>query len=294
LEKLIKLFSKDKPKEVITEEEIDSFIDMWKDTGWIDEDEHEKIKSILEFDDITVEEIMTPRVKIDAINTDMTIEKAITYYLSHTHTRIPVYNWTIDKIDYFITSRDLVREVKHWNLSRKLSEIKLRNVLKVPLNQSISVLLESLQKAHKTMSIVVDEYGWVAGLVTIEDIIEQVFGDIRDETDKEAEEFIKVWEDYVRVESDVLIEDVLDEFNLKLEDIWLDNKEFDGETVSYIITHILDRFPKAWEIIDFDVKSNNETWKLSMTILDINDVKIWKVDVKLKLKAKSWKLKAES
>jgi CBS domain containing-hemolysin-like protein len=98
-----------------------------------------------------------------------------------------------------MTSRDFVKEVRLWNLNKKLRELKLRNVQKVPLNQSISVLLESLQNAHKTMSIVVDEYGWVAGLVTIEDIIEQVFWDIRDETDQEAEEFIKVGKDYVRV-----------------------------------------------------------------------------------------------
>jgi CBS domain containing-hemolysin-like protein len=217
----------------------------------------------------------------------MTIEKATTYYLSHTHTRIPVYNWTIDKIDYFITGRDLIKEVKYWNSNKKLSEIKLRNVLKVPLNQSISVLLESLQKAHKTIAIVVDEYGWVAGLVTIEDIIEQVFWDIIDETDKEVEEFIKVWEDYVRVESEVLIEDVLDEFDLTLEDIWLDDKEFDWETISYVITHILDRFPNIWEIIEFDVKTSKWIWKLNMEILWVENAKIWKVDVKLELKVKN-------
>ncbi|MDR2640830.1 MAG: CBS domain-containing protein [Candidatus Peribacteria bacterium] len=70
--------------------------------------------------------------------------------------------------------------------------MKLKEVLKVPLNQSISVLLNNLQKSYKTMAIVVDEYGGVAGLVTIEDIIEEVFGEIRDETDKESEEFIKM------------------------------------------------------------------------------------------------------
>jgi CBS domain containing-hemolysin-like protein len=154
------------------------------------------------------------------------------------------------------------------------------------------MLLESLQQAHKTMSIVVDEYGWVAGLVTIEDIIEQVFWDIRDETDKEAEEFIKVWKDHVRVESDVLIEDVLDEFNLTLEDIWLDNKEFNWETVSYIITHILDRFPNTWEIIDFDVKVNELIWKLSMEILSVENAKIWKINVKFIQKKELWSKKS--
>ena len=286
-EKIVRIFSKDKPIEEITEEEIGSFIDMWKETGWLEEHEHEKIKSILEFDDITVEEIMTPRVRIDAISIDMTVEKAIIYYLSHTHTRIPVYDWTIDKIDYFISGRDLLREVRLWNLDKKIWEIKLRRVLKVPLNQSISVLLDTLQNAHKTMSIIVDEYGWVSWLVTIEDIIEQVFWDIRDETDEEAEEFIKVWNDYVRVESDVLIEDVLSEFDLDLEDIWLDHREFDWETLSFIITHMLEWFPSAWEIINFNICWEGKTGILSLKVLDINNAKIWKVDVKI-IKNKLW------
>jgi CBS domain containing-hemolysin-like protein len=219
---------------------------------------------------------------MDAMNINLTIEKAITYLLSHTHTRIPVYTWTIDKIDYFVTSRDLMKEVIAWNGEKKLFELKLKEVLKVPLNQSVSMLLESLQKSYKTMAMVVDEYGWVAGLVTIEDIIEQVFWEIRDETDKESEEFIKVGENGVLVESGVLIEDVLYEFDLALENIWLDEKEFDGETVSYIITHVLNRFPKAWETIGFDVK-NSHKWdgKLIMKVLDVvDDSKIWKVDVK--------------
>lgn len=282
LDKLIKLFSKDKPKEMITEEEIDSFIDIWKESGGMDEDTHGRIKSILEFDDILVAEVMTPRIKMDAMNINLSVEKAMTYFLSHTHTRIPIYTWTIDKIDYFITSRDLMKEVRAWNANKKLFEIKLKEVLKVPSNQSISMLLESLKKSYKTMAIVIDEYGWVAWLVTIEDVIEEVFGKIRDETDKESEEFIKVGENSALVESEVLIEDVLKEFDLDLEEIWLDEKDFDGETISYAITHILDRFPETWEIISFDVNSAIKwTWKLTMKVLDVyNDAKIWKVDVK--------------
>jgi CBS domain containing-hemolysin-like protein len=91
-EKITKIFSKDRIKQAMTEEEIDSFIEAGKESGGIDEDEHERIKSILEFDDITVEEIMVPRVKMDAMNVDLTVEKAMTYFLSHTHTRIPVYS----------------------------------------------------------------------------------------------------------------------------------------------------------------------------------------------------------
>lgn len=283
IEILIKIFSGSKQVEQMSEEEIESFIDMWKQSWWLDDKEHEKIKKVLEFDEITVEEIMTPRVKIDAISSDYTVKEALEFYLSHTHSRIPVYTDTIDKIDHFITSRDLVNEVYKWNLDKKLSDLNLKQVLKVPLNQSIDKLMETFQKSHKIMAIIIDEYGWVSWLITMEDIIEEVFWEIRDETDKEAEEFIKIWKNSIRVESDVLIEDILKKFDLELPDIWLDKKEFDGETLSYIITHVLGWFPKKDQIISFDIK--DEEWNinesLSLKVLSIENHTIWKVDVRI-------------
>ncbi len=283
MEILIKLFSGKQKVEQITEEEIESFIDMWKNSWGLEEHEHEKIKSILEFDETTVEEIMTPRVKIEAISDEITVKEAMDFFLSHTHSRIPVYHETIDKIDYFLTSRDLIKEFYNWNLDKKISETQLKEVLKVPLNQSIAKLMETFQKAHKIMAIIIDEYGWVSGLITMEDIIEEVFWEIRDETDKEAEEFIKIWKNSIRVESDVLIEDVLEKFELELEDIGLDQKEFDWENLSYVITHKLERFPNTWEIITFDIKSDREDKKeiLSLKVLSIDNAKIGKVDIRI-------------
>lgn len=284
MEMLIKVFSWKQTKNIITDEEIESFIDMWKKSWGLDHNEHEKIKSILEFDDTLVEEIMTPRVKIDAVSSDMTVWEAIEYYLSHTHTRLPVYNETIDKIDYFLTARDLIREFKDWNNDKKISEIKLRRVLKVPSNQSLTKLLQTFQNSNKILAILIDEYGWVSWLVTVEDIIEQVFWEIRDETDRESEEFIKIWNDEIRVESDVLIEDILEKFELELENIWLDHREFDWETLSYVITHELEWFPTNWEILNFDIF--DQDWKetdkmISFKIIDINNARIWKIDVRV-------------
>ena len=278
---IVKIFSRWAHVETISEEEIESFIDMWRDKWWIDDDEHEKIKSILDFDDTTVEEVMTPRVKIDALDIDMTVSEAMDFYLNHTHSRIPVFTDTIDKIDYYLTGRDLIRELNYWNKDKKLSEIKLKKVLKVPLTQSIQKLFETLQWAHRTMSIIIDEYGWVSGLVTMEDIIEQVFWEIRDETDKESEEFIKNGKNSFIVESDVLIEEVLYKFDLELSDIGLDEKEFDWETLSYVITHLLEWFPSNWEIIKFDIKNEDEDVgeTLFFKVLSIDNAKIGQVDV---------------
>jgi CBS domain containing-hemolysin-like protein len=142
--------------------------------------------------------------------------------------------------------------------------------------------METFQKAHKIMAIIIDEYGWVSWLITMEDIIEEVFWEIRDETDKEADEFVKLWKNSLRVESDVLIEDILSKFNLELEEIWLDEREFGWENLSFIITHILEWFPIKDQIITFDIinEDNQIDDILSFKVLEIDNAKIGKVDIR--------------
>jgi len=282
MEVIIRIFSSKWKVERITDEEIESFIDMWRDSWSLEKDEHEKIKNILELEDTYVDEIMTPRVKIEALSSEKTVLEALDFYLSHTHSRIPVYRETIDKIDSFITWRELLLQVKDWNLDKKLSELELQKVMKIPLNLPLPKLLEDFQKAHKIMAIVMDEYWWVSWLITLEDIVEEVFGEIRDETDKEVDEIKKTWKWSLLVEPDVMIENVLDELWLKLENIWLDEKEFSWETISYIITHQLERFPERWEIITFDLFLDNveNFTKIDFKVTSIEDHTIGKIEVK--------------
>ena len=281
---VIRVFSWKKSDEKMTDDDIQSFIDLWRDHWWIDDDEHEKLKSVFEFYETTAEEIMTPRVKIEAIPDTLTIKEAVEYYLTHTHTRIPIYHETIDKIDYFISGRDLLRELNSWNSDKKLTELKLRKVLKVPLNQPISKLLDIFQKTNKIFAIIMDPYGWVAWLTSLEDIIEQVFGEIRDESDREAEEFVKTPDWKILTNGLVLMQDLLDEFELELPNIWLDEKEFNWETVSYVITDVLEGFPKSWEEIYFEIISDEEEKikkKLYIKDLEADESKIWKVEARI-------------
>lgn len=281
---VIRVFSWKKSDEKMTDDDIQSFIDLWRDHWWIDDDEHEKLKSVFEFYETTAEEIMTPRVKIEAIPDTLTIKEAVEYYLTHTHTRIPIYHETIDKIDYFISGRDLLRELNSWNSDKKLTELKLRKVLKVPLNQPISKLLDIFQKTNKIFAIIMDPYGWVAWLTSLEDIIEQVFGEIRDESDREAEEFVKTSDWKILTNGLVLMQDLLDEFELELPNIWLDEKEFNWETVSYVITDVLEGFPSSWEEIEFEIISDEEEKikkKLYIKVLEADESKIWKVEARI-------------
>lgn len=159
LEILIRIFTGKNVATKVTEEEIESFLDLGKDSGTLEEEEHERLKNTLEFADTLVDEIMIPRVKVDAIPDDMTIEQALEYYLEHTHSRIPVYHKQIDNIIGIINVRDMLREKRSGNRKKQLSSLHFKKFLKVPINQPIDILLESFKTSRQHIAIVMDEYG---------------------------------------------------------------------------------------------------------------------------------------
>jgi len=267
----------------VTDEEIESFIDMWKDAWALWAWEHEKLKNLLEFGDITAEEIMTPRVKIDRISINFTVDEAIDFILSHTHSRIPVFIDNVDNIEFIVNLRWLLLEKKKWNGNTSLSKFtNLDKAIKIPLNHPIDKLLEIFRKSRKHIAVVIDDYGWVAWLVTLEDIIEEVFWDIKDEWDREIDEIVKLADNKYVIESSVLVDVILDKFNLSFKDIWLDEKEYDWVTTSYFITAQLERFPNPGEIIKKQIISNDgdsECWELIFKVIDISDWRIKGVEV---------------
>lgn len=283
IEVITRIFTGKKAKEIITNEEIEAFIDMGKDSWTLEHSEHEKLKNILEFSERSVEEIMTPRVKIDAIEENKTVSEAVEFALEHTHSRIPIYQERIDRITNLITMRDLLREINCWNWDKKIKELDLSKVIKVPLNQPIDTLLETFRKSYKHMAIIIDEYGWVAGLVTLEDVIEEVFWDIKDETDEKTDEIMKIWNNEFIVQSHVLMDEVLEIFNLDFDNVNIDAHEFNWETISYFITAELERFPSTWEKIEINISSEEyENKIIQIRVLNISNFKIDSVEVKIK------------
>jgi len=278
IEFITKLFTWKSKQEVVSEEEIEAFIDMWKESWTLEEKEHEQLKNLLDLADTTVEEIMTPRIKIDKLSDETTVKEALEYMLNHTHSRIPVYHEDIDHIIGIVNIRLLLDEINKWNENKKLKNIKLIKPIKVPLNKPIDELLKTFQQARQHLAIVIDEYGGVAWLVTLEDIIEEVFGEIQDETDQEEQIFKKIWENEYEVDSTILLEDILEKLGLELQDLWIDPKDYEGETLSYLITDILERFPHPGETIEFILPENK---KLTIKVKDVNDWVIGKVLLKL-------------
>mgnify|MGYP005627651931 CR=1 FL=1 len=165
---------------------------------------------------------MVPRVRLDAISDNKSISEALEYYLSHTHSRIPVYHETIDKIIGIMTIRDLVRELKAENSDTLLKDIHFKPIIKVPLNQPLDILLETFRQKRQHIAIVMDEYGGVAGIVTLEDVVEQILGDLHDETDKEIPDILHNDDGSILVDASITMGEVMDEFELSLCDIGYD------------------------------------------------------------------------
>ncbi|MDB5272168.1 MAG: hypothetical protein JWO58_535 [Chitinophagaceae bacterium] len=165
-------------------EELELLIDQGKDSGAILPGEHELIKNVFGFNQITVKQVMTPRTSINAIDVEEDHERVYDKIIQEGYSRLPVYKDSIDNIIGILYTKDLLRKM------RESDEVKIADIVRqpvyVPEIKRISELLKELQEKHLHMAIVTDEFGGVAGLVTIEDIIEELVGEIQDEHDEEA------------------------------------------------------------------------------------------------------------
>jgi len=261
----------------ISEEEIEAFIDMWKEFWTLENKKHEYLKKILDFHDKTAEDIMTPRVKIEKISSNYTVKQAKEYIINHTHSRIPVYKWDIDNIVWIVNIRLLLSQIDKWNENKILENIELINPIKVPLNKSIDGLLKIFQKIHQHIAIVIDEYGWVAWLVTFEDVIEEIFWQIQDETDNEDLMIKQISDTEYIIDSTITFENMLDLFSISIDELNPQYKEYIDEKVSYFITDYLERFPYSKENITVYLYENK---KLDIKVLEVKNQTIWKIKIK--------------
>jgi CBS domain containing-hemolysin-like protein len=169
-----------KDEEDETKDEIQAYIDVGEEEGIIEESEGELIQSIIDFSDTLVGEIMQPRPQIVAIEASATVADARALIIESKYSRIPVYRDQIDNIDGIVYVRDLLAFCEEGKMNTPVIAC-MRPVYFVPESKSVRALLEEMQKAQVQIAMVVDEYGGLAGLVTIEDIIEEILGEIEDE-----------------------------------------------------------------------------------------------------------------
>lgn len=161
--------------------DLQALLDVGEEEGIIEEEEGEMIQSIIRFSDRTVVEVMTPRPRIVAVEATTTVEQVRDLMIESKYSRLPVYREQIDQIEGVIYVRDLLRYWAAAENDRPVIEVARRQLYEVPESKPIDDLLREMQKAKVQMALVIDEYGGIAGLVTLEDLIEEIVGEIEDE-----------------------------------------------------------------------------------------------------------------
>lgn len=204
--------------------EISELADLGVEKGTIEEDEQELIQGIVSFRSVTVREIMTPRVDIVAVSLDITFEDLMKVITDSGHSRIPLYGKSLDDIQGIIYAKDLLPYLKNPEIRKTLSLKKIaREALFVPETKHINDLLHDFQEKKLHLGIVVDEYGGTAGLISLEDILEEIVGDIRDEYDREENQIVRLSDNSYMIIGKVSI----DELNKLL------NDDFSSENDDY-------------------------------------------------------------
>lgn len=254
----------EKDEEVVTEEEIKMMVDEGEEKGSIKEEEKNLINNVFEFNDITVSEIMTHRTDIYAIDIDQNLNDLIQELDEYKYSRIPVYEESVDEIKGILYLKDLLKYLKSKN------DIELKSIIHpayfVAQSKPINEVFKELQKNNNQMAIVVDEYGGTAGLVTMEDILEELVGDIFDEYDEIEKEYEKIDDNTYLINGNVTVSDVKKILEISI-------PEGDYETLSGYLQDMLGRIPEDEE--KPIVETNEATYKIE----EYEDKRILKVKV---------------
>lgn len=246
------------------EEDVQELIDEGAEKGVISADEVEMIQSLIEFGDIVAREIMIPRTDMVTISSDSTLREVIQLFIQHGHSRLPVYQKDVDDIIGVLHIKDLLA---YWEspADTVLPEENMRRPYFVPEGKKVTELLAELRARKIHMTIVLDEYGGTAGLVTLEDIIEEIVGEIHDEYDDEDQKIIRISGDTILVDARLNLEDLADYLNIEL-------PEGNYDSVGGFIIDLTGKVPQENEQIKYQ--------DLLMIIRSADDRRIGQIEIK--------------
>ena len=225
----------------VTQEEMRMLVNVGEEEGVIQHEEEELIHSIFEFGDTVVREVMVPRPYITAVEDDATVAQAADTSLESGHTRLPVYKESIDNVVGVATVPDIMRALRHGDAGQPVIRV-MRPVHYVPETKKVDELLRELQKGRMHLAIVVDEYGGTAGLVTIEDLLEEIVGEIQDEYDVEPQMVEVISPDEVHVDARVDLDDINDLLKVNWE-------AEDSDTIGGFVYEKLGRIPNPGDTV---------------------------------------------
>jgi len=230
---------------VVTEEEIKEWIDVGEEEGTIEEEERDMLYSVLRFGDTTVREVMTPRVDVVMIEDTSSLENALSVFNETGFSRIPVYHERIDNVIGLLNIKDLFAAVFRQQTSATIRDLMYEPYF-VPESKKINELLKELQVKKQHMAVVLDEYGSFAGIVTVEDMLEELVGEIMDEFDEEEPEVQRIEEGVYVVDARAWVEHLNEDLDLNLP--VMDSYESIGGLVIDRLGHI----PRRGEVVKIE------------------------------------------
>jgi putative hemolysin len=250
-DKVIQFFSKGKKiSPLITEEELEFFVSEGQRQGVIGGIKKDIISSAFDFDETKVREIITPRTKLVALSETVSLEHAIETIIKTGHSRIPVYKDSLDQITGIVLAKDLLK-ISNGETQPANKQIKdvMRQALFVPESKSIMEAFKDLKRSHNHLAIVIDEYGGTDGIVTMENILEQIVGDIQDEFDREEAKIIKLDAKTYEVLGSINIEDFMRYFNLYEKDLKEEQEVGNVDTLAGWIIQLVGQMPKVGQTV---------------------------------------------
>ncbi|MBZ0283767.1 MAG: hemolysin family protein [Anaerolineae bacterium] len=243
-QRLAGIFGSSDKVNIVTEEELLTMLDASEKEGSIENEEKEMIYSVLEFGDKLVREVMVPRIDIVALDIETTLNEALGVFMESGHSRIPVYEDDIDHVKGLLYAKDLLNLIRQNEAGTRPIRDLMRSAFFVPESKRADLLLKELRFKKIHIALVVDEYGGIAGLVTIEDLIEEIIGDIQDEFDLHEEaDFVQQGPNAYLVDAGMSLSDFND-----LLDVELDNEN--SNTVGGFLFNELGRVPEVGETVE--------------------------------------------
>lgn len=268
LQRLLTKISKPDDSPNFTEDELKYIIEEIEDQGVLEEKESDLVRSALEFDEITVEQILVPRVKVVAVERNAGIDDIMEIFIRDRYSRLPVYEGSVDNIVGLVNEKDFFALVTRDQGAPSGIEGIIQKALYVSEMKLISEVLYEMQRSKIHMAIVKDQYGGTSGIVTMEDIIEELVGEIYDENDEVIDNIVKSAENVYDVRADVSVNDMLEELELP------DNLiETDSNSVGGWVMELFGRIPEVGDTITEGV--------FTVTVLEADEQSVSKVGVKI-------------
>ncbi len=246
---MVALFSKNSAEPLVTEEELRDIVTIGEKEGSINLHEKTMIDNIFELNDTKVEEIMIPRIDMFALDAEMTIKEVLPEFMEEGYSRVPIFEETVDKIVGYINVSDLFKAVIKKDENKKLKEVS-KDVKFIPETKKVDELLREFQREKSHLAVVIDEFGGVSGIITIEDLLEEIVGEIYDEDEQKEHPIVRKGKSEFIIKGDTELDDVISTVKIKSE------YPKDINTIGGLIFERLGKIPEEGEkleLVDADI-----------------------------------------